>query len=128
MPRLSFSLRDVFWLMLVVGCLCAWWTENQRRKSLAMEVQYLKSAATPTQFVGTQLDEAIYHLSWKHRIKIDVDWPSLKAIGFNERTPVTCNLQNGSLRFALEAIFQDKAIAVSGRDGRVVISAVAPHK
>jgi hypothetical protein len=41
MPRLSFSLRDVFWLTLVVACLCAWGVEAFRVKKLQESVKRL---------------------------------------------------------------------------------------
>jgi hypothetical protein len=43
MPGLSFTLRDLFWLMLVVGLGVGWWTaERQRIESTAQAVRLPK--------------------------------------------------------------------------------------
>ena len=58
MPRLSFSLRDVFWLTLIVGMGCAWWVarkdagkarhemEAAQREFRGMKVDYEKASQT----------------------------------------------------------------------------------
>jgi hypothetical protein len=47
MPRLSFTLRDVFWLTLVVGMGVGWWVQARNRRlkdsNSAAEIQRLSS-------------------------------------------------------------------------------------
>ena len=42
MPRLSFTLRDVFWLTLVVGMSVGWWMEGRRGASIQSELNDLR--------------------------------------------------------------------------------------
>jgi hypothetical protein len=41
MPRLSFTLRDVFWLTLVVGIGVGWWIEYRARVEAVADAQQL---------------------------------------------------------------------------------------
>jgi hypothetical protein len=95
-------LRDLFWLVLVVGLALCWWLENSRARKLGMEVKYLKSVVRPVSFIETPLEDAIQFLGFKHGIRIDVDWKSLKT---GPKTLMTHNLTDGSLTYQLNRLF-----------------------
>jgi hypothetical protein len=45
MPRLSFSLRDVFWLTLVVGMGVGWWVDRSNRAGENLLLRLERNAA-----------------------------------------------------------------------------------
>lgn len=122
LPQLH--LRDLFWLVLVVACLCAWWMERQRVHRLSMELKYVKSVVPPVAFIETPLNEAIGFLSAKHNIPVEVDWESLKAKGITERMLVTHNLVDGSFPWAIKRLFLGyEGIQVVATTGGLLITA-----
>jgi hypothetical protein len=54
MPRLSFTLRDVFWLTLVVGMGIGWWMSVRQAASNANEAQKWRNVAC---FLNTVMEK-----------------------------------------------------------------------
>jgi hypothetical protein len=130
---MKLNLRDLFWLLLVVGLALAWWLERRNsdrtvmeNRRLQMEVKYLKSAAPPIMFIDAPMGDAVLHLAQLHRVTITFDWKTLKEEGIDYKKvqtqmPVTRNLQDGSLRTRLELICTDYNLAaVSSADGLLI--------
>ncbi|QDU25969.1 hypothetical protein ETAA8_10410 [Anatilimnocola aggregata] len=118
---MKFTLRDVFWLLLVIGVGLGWWLQSRHSARLATEVRYWKSTAPPIALVNTPLGEAVTLLMYKHQISIDVDWATLRKNGITSRTPITKNLVDGNLRNRLEWIFADF-------DQAVIVTPVSENK
>ncbi|WP_254507339.1 hypothetical protein [Anatilimnocola floriformis] len=109
---MTFRLRDVFWLILIVGLACLLWRERTRTQRLASEARYYHSIAPPIALIDMPLEDAIATLEQAHGVKIEVDWPSVtKVTELTPRMPVTQNLVDGSLVHAVERLFFNMAIA-----------------
>jgi hypothetical protein len=71
MPRLSFSLRDVFWLTLVVAMGVAWWVHERqqavdlRRRIAESERKDLKIALLTTLVEQSLRDLDAYAPEWR---------------------------------------------------------------
>jgi hypothetical protein len=49
MPRLSFTLRDVFWLTLVVAVAMGWWADRKRLDGTIEKMEESHAAASSLQ-------------------------------------------------------------------------------
>jgi hypothetical protein len=119
---MRFRLRDVFWLIFIVALACLLWRERKRTEKLEREVHYFHSVAPPIALTRVSYVKAISELEKSHGVKIDVDWPSVtKATGgLDPYHLVTQNLVDGSLTYAIEALFSNKTV-VEGTDRGILI-------
>lgn len=119
---MRFRLRDVFWLIFIVALACLLWRERTRTEKLAREARYYHSVAPPIPLIDVPFEKALAQLEQAHGVKIDVDWPSVtKATGGVEPSHhVTRNLVDGSLTFAIETLFFNRAV-VEGTDRGILI-------
>ena len=119
---MRFRLRDVFWLIFIVALACLLWRERGRTEKLAREARYYQSVAPPIPLIDVPFEQAIADLEKAHNVKIEVDWPSVtKATkGLQPADKVTRNLVDGSLTFAVETIFFNRAV-VEGTDRGILI-------
>src|SRR5215211_2164207 len=104
LPR--FNIRDLFWLMLVVGLVLCWGLEYSRSRRLGMEVKYLKSTAPALSVIQTPLQEVILYVSRKHDIPVEMDWENLESLGLTRETLVTMNAIDGSLITTMGAVLR----------------------
>jgi hypothetical protein len=95
LPR--FNIRDLFWLVLVVGLALCWGLEYSRSRRLGMEMKYLTSAARPIDVIETPLEDVVHYLSRVHDIPIEMDWENLAPLGLTRKTLITLRLIDGSL-------------------------------
>lgn len=122
---MKFRLRDVFWLIFIIALACLLWRERTRTQKLAMQARFYHSTAPLIELIDEPIEKAIATLEKEHRLKIDVDWPSVtKATGLEPTHKTTNNLVDGSLVWAVERIFfgnvaiegTDRGIRIRGRD------------
>ena len=111
---LSFGMRDLLWLFIVVALCLALWREKRQSQKLAAEVQYHTSAVPQIALVKVPIDQAVWFVGAKHQMMIDLDWPSLEKAGVKRDELVTHNLVDGSLTWAIKRIFLGKDVVVEG--------------
>jgi hypothetical protein len=122
LPR--FNIRDLFWLMLVVGLVLCWGLEYSRSRRLGMEIKYLQSTAPPIDVIETPLEEVILYLSRKHDIPIEMDWENLESLGLTRKTLISLRMIDGSLVTTMQAVLvgHDSVRIVSSGNGIRVTS------
>jgi hypothetical protein len=131
MAGMKFHLRDILWMILIIAVALGWWryrvARDRHLATHAHEVKYLKSLAPPIELIDEDLDKSLAFLSTAHGIRIDVDWDSFGKSTFpRQKSKVTRNLQEGSLRTAIEFIFKDQfegQVDVSGTPEGILIVA-----
>jgi hypothetical protein len=126
LPR--FNLRDLFWLVLVVGLALCWGLEFARSRRLRMEVQYLKSTGPIVDVIETPLEEVIRYVSRVHDIPVEMDWENLESLGLTRKTLITLRMIDGSLITTMQAVLRgqdDVRIVSSGNGIRVTTKEVA---
>jgi hypothetical protein len=126
---MRFRLRDVFWLIFIIALGCLLWRERTRTQRLQMQARFYHSTAPLIRFVDEPIEKAIAVLEKEHRLKIEVDWPSVtKATdGLKPDHKTTQNLVDGSLVWALERIFLDKVV-VEGTDRGILVRGHDPAR
>jgi hypothetical protein len=60
MPRLSFTLRDVFWLTLVVGLTLGWWVHVRSFRTAVRNAKFYKSVLSVLKEVAPETCGVIY--------------------------------------------------------------------
>lgn len=126
---MKFRLRDVFWLIFIIALACLLYRERTRTQRLQMQARFYHSTAPLIELVDEPLERAIALLEKEHRLKIDVDWPSVtKATGgMKPDDKTTHNLVDGSLVWALERIFHDQVV-VEGTDRGILVRGREPER
>jgi hypothetical protein len=125
MRRLSFSLRDVFWLTLVVACLIAWRVDHEKLLAENVKVAMMQSVV-PVQFLNTPLEDVAQYMSDVHQIPVKLDIENLKKVGINAQTPVTFHGGGESLERTLQVCVGDKGKIVATKNAIVITIADEP--
>lgn len=127
-----FTLRDVFWLTLVVGMGVGWWTHqrrlNEKLHSLAAEAKYARvlGSTTTAEFIETPLKDALKFFSDLHGIPITLDRASLEETGLSESTGITLYAQGRTLDETLRRALEDRAKVVVTESGLLIVGVQQP--
>ncbi len=120
---LRFTIRDVLWLMVVVGMALGWWAEHQQttlarlawRQRSRINVAEALAQTTTVDFVETPLLDVAEYFSSIHGI------PVVLAAGVDGTKPITCKMGNVVLRDALKKVLSVHSLSFREKEGGLFI-------
>jgi len=126
---IRFTIRDVLWLMVVVGLSVALWIEHRQAIDLriALREEQARNDAiaelnkrTMLYCIEMPLKDIAVYFSRLHNV------PVVLALQVDRNTSITCNYANVSLRVALEGILTPHDLDFRVKDGSIVIEPKTP--